>query len=357
MHFSVHFPDDFPLDEIQRFGEQLIAESTVVPGFIAPDFGALHPLAVRYMQNIEDRPVTVIADLNVISAITSLSGETQKLAIDEFDRSIGMLMAVCQFNDIQIDPSIAIHELAHSMGHDRALKTLGQFMAANNASPWEWLELARGNECRISTDACSAEDPGPLDRQLTRYRRNYLLALKIASLELEVKLKPIERILTFLDWMNKNMYFAGPAALLAAMYMSPNARKSGLLSQLRSADRAKALAGVRNQVWDITHLGEFTRRIREVGDDSRLLFATKDKKLAAFALLVSINPDAEDIAREFSKWWSPTDATLLGSIFANMFDEAASDRRIPLGEKEVDWLDAEMATIEQQILLWRTPAL
>jgi len=78
-----------------------------------------------------------------------------------------------------------------------------------------------------------------------------------------------------LDWMLADFFLAGPVAIFASMYFSPNAAKKRLMKSLRSPDREKAIEDIRNAAWDMTHLSDLAWRIKKEGDGpGRFIFAT-----------------------------------------------------------------------------------
>ncbi|MEN3967499.1 hypothetical protein, partial [Mammaliicoccus sciuri] len=84
--------------------------------------------------------------------------------------------------------------------------------------------------------------------------------------------------------------------------------RKGLLKQLKSPDRQRALDGVKNAAWDITHLSDFIKKVNDAeGGDTRYLFASADKTLHKMAKFlfdfgangVNVAPMIEGLAA----WW------------------------------------------------------
>lgn len=355
MHVEIHFPEDYPLEELIRYGSELVVDGIVAPGFIPPGRGALDPAALHYMQTIENRPATMLLDLNIVTEIANIASGNLDIITSDFRRSVGKLMAVCQLNDVALDPSLAIHEKAQTMGHERAREMLEWFRAGDNASPWEWLEIARGTPAPLSTKRVSATLPGMLDTPIRRFGRNYLLSLKIADLALDPTKTSIGRLTEFVEWFREHMYWAGSAALFAATYLSPEGPKAGLMERLKSPNRSKALDGARKQAWDLTHLSEFGKAVAKAGDRRRLLFATKDQGLATMAQLVCVYPSASEIEDVFSPWWGPVDAATVGKMYSSAIEtaEATRDQHQPISGKPESWVDAETRRLEEKIEAWR----
>lgn len=354
MRIEFHIPEDSPTEELIRLGQELISEGIVAPGFIPPGRGALDPFALHFMRTLEGRPVTMFVDLNIVSEIATIASGAADRNLTSFGRSVGKLMAVCLFNDILLDPSLAIHEQAQTKGHEHAKSTLEWFRAGDNASAWDWLEIARGTTRAITAVTTPAGLPGQLDKPIERFRRNYLLALKIAELEVSTERKPLDRLTEFIEWMQEHMYWAGAAALFAAMYLSPQGPKAGLMSRLRSPDRRAALDGIRRQAWDLSHLSEFGRSTARVGDDARLLFATKDQGLSILANLISVFPSESEIADVLSFWWRKSDAGRISQLYSRGIEaaEAARGRESPLSRKSENWIADTAIQLEHSLVNW-----
>lgn len=172
----------------------------------------------------------------------------------------------------------------------------------------------------------------------------------IAELELSDR-TPSERIHALLDWMMHEFLLAGPAALLAAFYFAPRAKKKGMFKRLRSADRESALKGIRNETWDITHLSDFVLKVQSSEDNKkRYLFATVDYKLASVAQLLLSFRDLERLATDLEcvlrQWWSQKDAALIAAKFVDslqamqtrvkpFFEVSEIDQWIELGEEAI----------------------
>lgn len=112
------------------------------------------------------------------------------------------------------------------------------------------------------------------------------------------------------DWMVSDFVVAGPAALFATMYLSPRASRAGMLKHLKSPDRARALAGVCNAAWDITHLSDFV--LRATSSDAagrRFLLATADQVLAKIGRMLIDSSEHLDefeqkLAVDIEPWWA-----------------------------------------------------
>lgn len=278
--FIVHFDWTFPSEDIEQIATDLMSSNCLVPGYDPPAVGLLSVAGMIYSQEIEKQNTSVLPDRNLVSRMVKVARDGIARPDDPTAVAI-KLMAYCQCLNVQIEPSIAFHELAVHVGNERALDELAWFRAADKANPLAWVDLAVGRSAEPIVDEPGCVPSADLAHPLHRWRRNYIVALKIAQLELSDRPRH-ECMLAMLDWMNEDFILAGPASLLAMFYLSPDAARRGTFKRLRSADRERALAGIRNEAWDVTHLSDFARRIN-MTSDTRFMLATADKRLADLA--------------------------------------------------------------------------
>ncbi|WP_299413526.1 hypothetical protein [uncultured Sulfitobacter sp.] len=306
---------DFPYDDVKSIATRLAASNCLVPGFIAPVAGLASIEAFLYSELVDQASTTVIVDRNVASrmaqiardgAVRPLNGPTQ-IAVD--------LMALAQSVNLNIDPSIAFHELAHLNSNADASEELRWFRAADHGQARAWIDVALGREDALPLSAPTGLEEYDLSKPLFRWRRNYTVMLKAAELELS-DLSPKERMLALLEWMISDFMLAGPAAIYCAMYFAPFATKAGMFKQLRSPNRDRALNGIKNAAWDVTYLSELVRHATSSNHDSdRFILATADKAIAQVAPLLFL--DAENLldleaklSAQFEKWWQADSASL-----------------------------------------------
>lgn len=313
------FPPDYPLADLYALSERLAAAELCVPGYVPPPVGLFHPDGFFYDQHIERSQTILIPDRNVVSRMAQLA-RGRRVEADQQVRTAAGLLAFAQCLDIEIDPSVAFHELAHTVGNEAAWNELGWFRSADNARVHDVMDVAlgRGDQLRA---------PGPphevqkhdLAKPLKRWNRNYIIALKVMELEMQ-DLMPIERVLRLLDWMRDDFMFGGPAAMLASVYFAPNSPpKRRVFKDKNSSNREAALAGARNAAWDLTHLSEFVRKVNDSGPDGRprFLFASFDRHLRLMAKLLFdcatelSAPDA--LPQALSSWWPKADARRIAS--------------------------------------------
>jgi len=306
MTFMVLLPADFPLAELQQIATMLERNDVFVPGYIPPDVGMYDLMGHFYGSMMDKVSVVLLPDRNIVSR---LAKATTGCKTDDQQRLAAAILAFAQCLDIQIEPSIAYHELGPAQGNVAAHEELARFRLADNSHPRVWIDLALGRSDSISSlgGPVVVADNRDLTKPLHRWRCNYIAALKIAELELR-PLTPLERTLKLLEWMHDDFILAGPAAIFACHYFAPSFPRKRLLKGLKSEFRERALAGAANAAWDITHLSEFTRQSNEAhGSNTRFVFASLDEGLRRIAKTLFIatieDPALDRLATALAAWW------------------------------------------------------
>lgn len=215
---TVILPPNFPYMDLRAIGEMLEAEGLFVPGYRPPAVGLCHPDAFIFEAQFEEIQTILLPDRNIASRMAKIVAGAP---MDATLRKIAAIKAFCHFLDIQIEPAIAFHELAHTQGNDAANLELARFRDADNADPYPWLNLAFGDLNALDPlEPQRSPESYDLAFPLRRWRRNYIAALKIAELELSGR-PNLDRMLELLSWMRDDFIIAGPAALLTCIYFAP----------------------------------------------------------------------------------------------------------------------------------------
>lgn len=330
MERAIYLPPDFPYPQLLALAPILEAADIFTPGYGPPAVGLCHPDGFIYERHFENRETILLPDRNIASRFAQIA---KGAAATEDLRVVAAIMAFCHFLDIPIEPAAAFHELAHKQGNEIANEELGWFRISDNRDAFAWFDYAIRRIDRLP-DATEQPriDTHDLAFPLRRWRRNYIVALKIAELEL-TSMPNLQRMLTLLEWMHTDFIVAGPAAMLACIYFAPNSPpRKGLLKQLKSADRQRALDGVKNAAWDITHLSDFIAKVNEAaGGETRYLFASADKTLHKMAkFLFDFGPDGIHTAPMIdglSAWWPRNQAKQIAERMARLIEEVADPAR------------------------------
>lgn len=323
---------DFPVEDVRSIAHRISTSSTLIPGFIPPDIGFLTLEALVYAAYIDRTSTVILPDRNIVSRMARAAREGVAHPVDGPTQAAIDVMALAQAMDFDIEPSIAFHELAQCDGNLAANEELRWFRAADHGQAFAWIDLALGRSNRITTIELGPPTTDDLAAPIHRYRCNYAAALQVAALELDNSRSPLERAESLLEWMVSDFIVAGPAAIFAAMFLSPRASRAGMIKQLKSPDRTRALAGIRNAAWDITHLSDFVRRAKTADyEKQRYIFATADQALAQLAQLLFVDADSLDgfeqqLATAIMPWWG-RDAAKVANFIAKAIARAEGRSR------------------------------
>ncbi|WP_186197577.1 hypothetical protein [Burkholderia gladioli] len=358
MEALIKMPENFPMQGVMDIGDHLQRIDVLVADYPDPNsevyFAGQYLVAAR----LHETQTILLPDRNVVSRMAQAA---KGLPLDEHGRNAAAILAFAQCLNIQIEPSIAFHEVAFNEGNPAALDELGWFKVADNGNPHEWVAAGLGQVSEIpSVGTPPAVEPLDLAKPLGRWRRNYVVAMKIGELELDGTLSAIEKVTALMQWMRDDFILAGPAAILACLYFAPNSPpRKRLLKGLRSNDRHEALAGAKNAAWDMTYLSDFARRINESGDSrqTRYVFATFDKRLRDLARFVigereEMGAD-ESLALSFERWWTARDAQRIAELWAGCRARTRSTDWWDQYKDRADYVGELITKGEAVLLSWK----
>lgn len=352
--FIVQLPPEFPLDDVLEIEKTLSESGALIPGYIPPAVGALALPAIFFAEH-EGWSITILPDRNITSRMARIARDGVRVPFDYPTRIAVRTMAFAQAMNIVIEPSIAFHELAHCEGNNIAHEELRWFRAADHGQARDWIDIALGRRERLGTIEPGQLLTDDLAFPLHRWRSNYLVALKVAELEL-TKMRYVERALRLFDWMVNDFLLAGPAAIFATMYFSPRSARRRLIKHIRSPERERAIKGIKNAAWDMTHLSMFAERAgSSEAERRRYLFATADRNLASIAPVLMVDPGESTLGNKLSslleEWWDPQDANAIALSLAEQIAFVAN-RPPSRSDLKSDLIPGWTAEAEQKILHW-----
>jgi hypothetical protein len=343
---------------ILDIGDYLQKIDVLVPDY--PDESAEVYFAGHYL-GVERMQTIILPDRNIVSRMAQAA---KGRPLDEHGRNAAVVLAFAQCLNIQIEPSIAFHEVAYNEGNQIALDELGWFRVADRGNWHEWIAAGLGRLDRITTVGTPAVvDYVDLAKPLKRWRRNYIIAMKIGEIQLNEKLNAIQKMTALLEWMRDDFILAGPAAILAFCYFAPKSPpRKGLLKSLQSNDRQAALAGAKNAAWDITYLSDFVQRINNerAAQRTRFIFATFDRRLRDFARFVIGEHEEmskeESLAKSFERWWPTNDAQKVANLCSSCFARTRSPEWWDQYRERPDYVGELIAQGEAALLSWKSPS-
>lgn len=330
--FLFRFDPDFPIDDVDEIGWRLTESKALIPGWIVPEVGAFDIRAVVVAEHYDDWSTILLPDRNIISRMARVAREGVLGTRDHPTNIAVLLMAFAQAVNFNIEPGLAFHELAQRENNQSALEELRWFRAADTGGhAREWIDLALEHKTSIAIGEVLAEEAVDLTAAVRRWRCNYVVAMKIAMLELESS-NPADKLMALLDWMNEDFLLASPALIFAARYWAPNLPRAGLIKHVKAPDRSRALKGARNAAWDITYLSEFIRRVRDgVAKKEQIVLATGDRLLAEIAPILLRGRESEErhpsLEESLSQWWPAKFMSRFCDAFFEATEQAAGRSR------------------------------
>lgn len=255
----------FPIDQedLEQIVDLLRAYEIFAPSFVqTASEDVYHPLTYRRQESHHNTTTTLLPDRNVVTRWLGLLQEAEPTIQHRVSAAV---MAFAQCSNVLVEPNLALYEAAMTAGSKAANEELYRFRIADNLQTIYWTEvaLARSQKLVITGDldrVTSAAAPIDFEMPLRRWRRNYIILLRLAELDLQGANRA-SQITELAKWMYEDFLIGGPALVFAVYYLTPNSKRKGLLKNLRSSDRQKALEGIKNAAWDVTFLSEWISRI------------------------------------------------------------------------------------------------
>lgn len=309
-------------EDHQKIIDFLKESDVFVPGYIPPSIGLYSLEHWRYFRDVSQE-VVILLDRNITSRLVRIIKNGVDLQDQQQYRKTAALLAFSQCFNLDLEPGVSLHELAEKNENSAVLEELAWFRAADNSDTDEWIAIALGRADLLSTQYQPTyidDDALNFKEKIKRWEKNYAVLLKVAELELG-ELKPKDKALSFSRWMYEDFVtFAGPAAIFACLYFSPRFEKKGLLKNLKSGNRDKAIDGVKNAAWDITYISQFTKYINDnlQENSKRYIFASFDKKLIIIA--GAVFSDFEDLFKLFREYWDEADAFVIAEKLFDYLD-------------------------------------
>lgn len=323
-----------PIDppDLLAVASMLRAADVFIPTFRTPEVDLYDPAVyLRQIHRFKTKTQLLI-DRNVFTRILAIWRGTPP---DSAHRLAAAVLAFAQCSGIEVEPNLALYEVASLGGQDTADSELSQFRLADNLHPGYWAEIALRRsdflegrpDVVVSDQRTSATN---FEMPIRRWRRNYILCLKMAEIELEGG-RAEEKLRRFARWSFEEFLLGGPAISLAAHYFAPNARRKGLLKGLQSEDRERALSGIRNAAWDLSILSEWLLYIEQQERDYRLVLLTSfDAWVHRIArTLADTSSDDDRFVSQFRNSLIQTWGANAGSKLASEIEDLYGNREAP----------------------------
>lgn len=231
------------------------------------------------MQDDEKR-IIVIADRNIVSPICEIA--TNGMLNDDYRmRKIALFVTWSKFARVQLSSGLGLYEndtsgLASTSGEENRL----QFLHGVNEIPSQvWKALAYGQidsipERYLYKKGAVQDIKYDFSDDLL-YLCNEAAIIKITQLIRTQGMSGIDKFIAFMNWYADHLDIAESIMVYAAfvfMNVKDVAKPKGCMSK----DYEKAVAGIRNQAWDITYITAWSMRYRNESGNNITMFATDD---------------------------------------------------------------------------------
>lgn len=351
--FAIYMSANFPLEDYGLLADILTSSQVLVPAFIPPKVGLLSLDAVIYASRIDEMETILVPDRNIVSRIVKVARDRAVGKRDLPTQVALATMAIAQTVDFAIEPSIAFHEYAHKQGNLAANDELSLFRVADHANAVQWIDIALGRRSSfVPPIPQPIADPIDLAFPLHRWRRNYVAMLKVGELLLHNDLAPVERMGVLLDWMERDFLIASPAAVFAAYLFAPVPKLGRAMKGLKAANRERAIDGIKNAAWDVTHVSELVRQANEgKKDGKRYVFVTADRVLhlvAEMVIRLSVNISADEgVEAPLMAWWPRRQAKIIGDLLTEkvaLASEVRPECRVSFSADQLEEMTASGET-------------
>ena len=243
----------------------------------------------------DKKQVIVIADRNIVSPICEIA--TKGMLNDEYRmRKIALFITWTKYTRVQLASGLSLYEndssgLASTSGEENRM----QFLHGVDRIPCQfWKALAYGEIDQIPESYLYK------DKEVHNikydfnddflYLSNEAAIIKIAQLLKTQEMSGIDKFIAFMNWYTDHLDIAESIMVYAAMVFK-NVPHVDVPKGCMSKDYDKAVAGIRNQAWDITYIVAWSIRYRNEIGNSITMFATDD--VTQKSIVVNIIPPGQ----------------------------------------------------------------
>lgn len=304
-------------------------------------------------------PVRAVFDRNLVSRVVRLakgSPVDHSKDTSRTDRVAAACMAFLAAGRIEIEPNIALYELALSEGGDGAINELYWFRLADAIQPQAYLNVALKRASEIhpealreaSGDVRSEERPlipRDFETALRHWRCHRAVLTKVAVLE-RAPLPAADRFRQLLRWSLEPGFFDALALTFAAVFFGQR-RQGGMLKGVRSDSLERSLQGIANAAWDLTYISHWLHRAS--GDQGRAiwLFCTHDRICATLARC-GIGP-VDTTSTLFGANYGDSDARSLYREYCDLSANAEKSDRAAVLAVRCQTLDAQQQALDEEL--------
>jgi hypothetical protein len=266
-------------------------------------------------------------DRNLYSRVSALVTERTLRQNELADlRWAAAVLAFSQLAKITFDYASSIYELASAKGGAEAGEEINRFRIADNSDPQLFIDFALGRLSQIPKSAFAdvpkenKVDPAEFEKRTNEFRLNYIFALKIAELS-QRPVKPIDKMIAFIDWMRAEFMFGSPALLFANRYFSPN--------RFRRMIKGFTKRDIKNAAWDLTFVQNWRRAaLKGIETKKPAFLMSGDKAVRDVARRVTAESE-EEFTNHLRELWgrNSLDGLRIFNHYRDTWETVALDTR------------------------------
>lgn len=352
-----HYIENYQIPVGIRTLEQLqnILRQTRLFLSLGDESGRYQVLTYRREKAHNNSDTYALLDRNTLNDVFSIvrpavEGRTETCA--ERGRIGAAMMAFLQSANVLIEPSIALYENPALAAPELAL-----FRQADDISPEVYAQLALGQIDCLPL-GCIPAPPQTIpavdfSRPITNTQKFRIALLKIAALDLS-SLANADKLRRFLQWSFEEFCILAVPTLIAITHFSPH-RKSSILQSLRSPERARALQGVQNAVWDILTIQQWAKNVGQQSRENRIwLLCSRDEALKRIAEVLHCTDESTDqsLRNIFKEWWNSGQGDELADLAISLQKDPANPNRRANKPNSEEYLNQLEENLKRQVLEW-----
>ncbi len=291
MQKVVYLKPPIPLADLEFIQRLLEKENIIISSFKKDEMDVYHFINFIKEKEFFGTETYALIDRNIFSdVIAIIKGENVELR-DGRDigplRIAAALMAFLQCANILIEPNLSLYEYAATKLSSAAADELKLFRKADNLHPRIYADIVMRRKAKITEEELNrlSAIPSPevdFGLSLRYWRFNYTIALQLALLELRA-ISQEQKMELFLQWMCEEFFIGASATFFASLFFSTK-RMRGMVKKIGSANRDRALLGVKNAAWDLTFITTWAKKVEQFQKTNRLwLLCSRDKALVRIA--------------------------------------------------------------------------
>lgn len=227
------------------------------------------------------KPIMLFLDRNILSGLLRFC-EQGSLTDKRESQILGLIMTWAEMNDVTISAGLAIQEYAtQTQNQDEGLRELQKFLEIFETYPGQvWLRIAEGQNTKINPLRFSGVKAKDITVDYSSGCDHYFMMvasmIHIVKLYRRHDMKPVEKILDFLQWTYDNLLLSQYAlAYVALLFTGQENIKAPKGANTNNVDRI--IAGCENQAWDISYLSNWSTIYGSREEyPKELMFATND---------------------------------------------------------------------------------